>query len=143
MCSRKSICTENISGSKRLRRPNGHEIVISIKRRYKILKHYACILITKKMKNFQKPTSLLRASEALFRSTGSIARSVSTRGRAEGGNSLKSSLMLLLYGSRGLNRVALGNFDFFQYSSEGEPQSLYILCSCSTCVKHSTHGDFK
>lgn len=48
--------------------------------------------------------------------------------------------MHLLYGSRGLNKVALGNFDFFQYSSEGEPQSLYILCSCSTCVKYSRKG---
>ena len=58
------------------------------------------------------------------------------RGRAEGGKSLNVSLMHLLYGSRGLNKVALGIFDFFQYSSEGEPQSLYILCSCSTYVSH-------
>lgn len=58
--------------------------------------------------------------------------------------------MHLLYGSRGLNKVALGNFDFFQYSSEGEPHSLYILCSCSTymniqnkdknSVKHGLHS---
>ena len=40
--------------------------------------------------------------------------------------------MRLLYGSSGLNKVALGKFDFFQYSSEGEPHSLYILCNCST-----------
>ena len=80
-------------------------------------------------------TSLLKASEAVSRSTGSIARSVSMRGRAEGGKSLNVSLMRLLYGSRGLNKVALGNFDFFQYSSEGEPHSLYILCSCSTYTR--------
>jgi len=30
--------------------------------------------------------------------------------------------------------VACGNFDIFQYSSEGDPQSLKILCSCSTSV---------
>nr|PNR39797.1 hypothetical protein PHYPA_020077 [Physcomitrium patens] len=26
-----------------------------------------------------------------------------------------------------------GSFDFFQYSSDGEPHNLKILCSCSTC----------
>lgn len=82
---------------------------------------------TTKLGNFEKkPTSLLKASEAVSRSTGSIARSLSIRGRADGGKPLNVSLMHLLYGSRGLNNVALGNFDFFQYSSEGEPHSLYI-----------------
>lgn len=46
--------------------------------------------------------------------------------------------MHLLYGSRGLNKVALGNFAFFQYSSEGEPHSLYILWSCSTYGNNKT-----
>lgn len=77
-------------------------------------------------------TSLLKASVAVLRSAGSIARRVSIRGSEDGGKSLNVSFMHLLYGSRGLNKVALGSFAFFQYSSEGEPHSLYILCSCST-----------
>lgn len=86
------------------------------------------------MEGFRKLilTSLLNAAVAVRRSAGSIARRVSMRGNDEGGKSLNVSRMHLLYGSRGLNKVAFGNFDFFQYSSEGEPQSLYILCSCST-----------
>lgn len=69
---------------------------------------------------------------AVLRSAGSIPRRESIRGSEDGGKSLNVSLMDRLYGSRGLNSVAFGNFAFFQYSSEGEPHSLYILCSCST-----------
>lgn len=79
-----------------------------------------------------KLTSLFRASVAVLRSAGSIARRLSIKDNAEGGKSLKVSLIHLLYGSRGLNIVAFGSFDFFQYSSEGEPHNLYILCNCST-----------
>ena len=80
----------------------------------------------------KKLTSLFKASVAVLRSAGSMARRVSIRDNADGGKSLKTSLMHRLYGSRGLNKVAFGNFDLFQYSSEGEPHSLYILCNCST-----------
>uniref|UniRef100_A0A2P2K1E0 Uncharacterized protein n=1 Tax=Rhizophora mucronata TaxID=61149 RepID=A0A2P2K1E0_RHIMU len=41
-------------------------------------------------------TSLLRASVAVLRSTGSIARRVSMRGSDDGGKSLNVSLMHLL-----------------------------------------------
>lgn len=79
-----------------------------------------------------KLTSLLKAAEAVWRSAGSIARRVSTKGNDDGGKSLNVSCMHRLYGCCGLNIVAWGNFDFFQYSSEGEPHNLKILCSCST-----------
>jgi hypothetical protein len=45
---------------------------------------------------------------------------------------LKDSAIHRLYGCCGLKSVAFGNLDFFQYSSDGEPHSLNILCSCST-----------
>jgi hypothetical protein len=80
----------------------------------------------------QRLTSLLNAAVAVRRSAGSIARRVSIRGSDDGGKSLKVSAMHRLYDCWGLNMVACGSFDFFQYSSDGEPHSLNILCSCST-----------
>lgn len=80
----------------------------------------------------RKLTSLLKAAVAVLRSAGSIARRVSINGNDDGGKSLNVSFMHRLYGCCGLNIVACGNFDFFQYSSEGEPHSLKILCNCST-----------
>jgi len=77
-------------------------------------------------------TSLCNAAVAVWRSAGSIARRVSISGRDDAGKFLNVSSMHLLYDCRGLKMVACGSFDFFQYSSEGEPQSLNILCSCST-----------
>ena len=77
-------------------------------------------------------TSLFRAAVAVTRSSGSIERRVSIKGREEAGKSLKVSAIHRLYGCCGLKSVAFGNFDFFQYSSDGEPHSLNILCSCST-----------
>lgn len=66
------------------------------------------------------------------RSLGSIERRDSIRGREEGGKSLKVSVMQRLYGCCGLKSVAFGNLYFLQYSSDGEPHNLNILCSCST-----------
>ena len=40
--------------------------------------------------------------------------------------------MQRLYGCWGLKIVAFGNLYFLQYSSDGEPHNLNILCSCST-----------
>lgn len=77
-------------------------------------------------------TSLLKAAVAVWRSAGSIARRVSINGSDEDGKSLNVSAMHLLYDCWGLNMVACGSFNFFQYSSEGEPHNLNILCSCST-----------
>ena len=42
------------------------------------------------------------------------------------------SKMQRLYGCCGLKIVAFGNLYFLQYSSDGEPHNLNILCSCST-----------
>ena len=63
---------------------------------------------------------------------GSIARRVSIRGSEDGGKSLYVSKMQRLYGCWGLKIVAFGNLYFLQYSSDGEPHNLNILCSCST-----------
>jgi hypothetical protein len=57
---------------------------------------------------------------------------VSSNAKDDGGKSLKVSAIHLLYGCFGLKIVACGSFDFLQCSSDGEPQSLNILCSCST-----------
>ena len=59
-------------------------------------------------------TSLFRASVAVLRSAGSMASRASIKDNADGGKSLNVSLIHLLYGSRGLNKVAFGNLDFFQ-----------------------------
>lgn len=80
-------------------------------------------------------TSLWSAEEAVPRRSGSTARRTSNRAIADCGKSLKVSATQRLYGCVGLKMVACGNFDVFQYSSEGDPQSLNILCSCST-YKH-------
>jgi hypothetical protein len=77
-------------------------------------------------------TSLFNAAVAVKRSAGSIERSVSISRSADCGKSLNVSAIRLLYGCWGLNMVACGNFDFFQYSSAGDPHSLNILCNCST-----------
>lgn len=77
-------------------------------------------------------TLLFNEADAVWRSAGSIARRVSINDRDDDGKSLKVSTMHLLYGFWGLKIVAWGSFDFFQYSSDGEPHSLKILCSCST-----------
>lgn len=88
-------------------------------------------------------TSLCNAAVAVWRSAGSIARRVSISGRDDAGKFLNVSSMHLLYDCRGLKMVACGSFDFFQYSSEGEPQSLNILCSCSTYMKHGGYVSTK
>lgn len=77
-------------------------------------------------------TSLFNASVAVLRSAGSMASRVSISGSEEGGKSLNVSAIHLLYDCCGLKIVACGSFDLFQYSSEGEPHNLNILCSCST-----------
>ena len=102
------------------------------KRIYTIVPTYNFCPIQEKNLRVNELTALFKASVAVFLSAGSIARRVSIKDKAEDGKSLKVSLIHLLYGSRGLNIVAFGSFDFFQYSSEGEPHNLYILCNCST-----------
>ena len=77
-------------------------------------------------------TSLCSAAVALPRPSGSIERRDSIRGSEEGGKSLNVSAIQRLYGCCGLKSVAFGNLYFFQYSSDGEPHNLNILCSCST-----------
>lgn len=77
-------------------------------------------------------TLLFRAEVVEPRSLGSIARRFSNKGREEGGKSLNVSTIQRLYGCCGLKRVAFGSRYFFQYSSDGEPHNLNILCSCST-----------
>lgn len=72
-------------------------------------------------------TSLFKAAVAVCRSAGSIARRVSISGNDDGGKFLNVSVMHRLYDCWGLNMVACGSFDFFQYSSEGEPHNLKIL----------------
>lgn len=79
-------------------------------------------------------TSLLRAEEAVPLFEGSIASKISMRAKADDDKSLKVSAMQRLYWRRGLKTVACWSFDLFQYSSDGEPQSLNILCSCSTYI---------
>lgn len=86
-------------------------------------------------------TSLSRASVAVRLSAGSIARRVSIRTSAEGGKSLNVSAIQRLYDCCGLKIVACGNFDFFQYSSDGEPHNLKILCSCSTLREEHHNGN--
>lgn len=75
----------------------------------------------------QSLTPLFRADVEVPRSSGSIERRVSIRGSADGGKSLKVSGIQRLYGCCGLKMVACGNFDFFQYSSDGDPHNLKIL----------------
>ena len=77
-------------------------------------------------------TSLFRAKAAVLRWTGSIESKVSMRLKAGEGKSLNISATHRLYGCRGLNTVEWGNFALLQYSSDGEPHSLKILCNCST-----------
>lgn len=72
-------------------------------------------------------TSLLKAEVEVPRSSGSIARSVSTSCTEEGVKPLKASATQRLYGCCGLNSVAFGNLYFFQYKSDGDPHSLNIL----------------
>lgn len=74
------------------------------------------------------------------RASGSIERRDSIRGSDEGGKSLNVSAMHRLYGCCGLKSVAFGNLYFFQYSSDGEPHSLNILCSCSTLTRKEFKG---
>ena len=81
-------------------------------------------------------TSLCSAADADPQHSGSKARRKSNSLWAEGGKSLNVSPIDRLYGCWGLKIVACGSFDFFQYSSDGEPQSLNILCSCSTCAEN-------
>ena len=72
-------------------------------------------------------TSLLKAEVEVPRSTGSMARSVSTRCTVDGSKPLNASATQRLYGCWGLKRVAFANLYFFQYNSEGEPHNLNIL----------------
>lgn len=77
-------------------------------------------------------TSLFKAAVAVPRPSGSIERRESIKGREEGGKSLNVSAKQRLYGCCGLKSVAFGSLYFFQYSSDGDPHNLNILCSCST-----------
>ena len=82
------------------------------------------------LKNSQmhaKLTLLFSEADADWRSARSIARRLSINGSVEGGRFLNVSVMHLLYGFCGLNIVACGSFDFFQYSSDGDPHNLKIL----------------
>lgn len=96
---------------------------------------------SKKVKSW-KLTSLFKDATAEPRLSGSIARRFSNKGREEGGKSLKVSTVDRLYGCCGLKRVAFGNRDLFQYSSDGEPHNLNILCSCSTFKKKKISKDY-
>lgn len=82
-------------------------------------------------------TSNERAEEAVPRLLGSTERRVCRRFTVDAWKSLNVSRRELSYGCCGLNNVAWGSLVFFQYSSGGEPQSLKILCNCSTCMCNS------
>ena len=91
-----------------------------------------CLVILKFVIDQHGVTSESSAEEAVPRFSGSTESKVSKRLTAILGNSSHLSLRVLSYGCWGLNIVARGSLDFFQYSSDGVPQSLKIICSCST-----------
>lgn len=70
-------------------------------------------------------TSFLRAEFAFPRYTGSRARRMCKRPKEDGGKSQKDWRRFGLYERGGLKVVE--TFNFFQYSSDGVPQSLNIL----------------
>lgn len=77
---------------------------------------------SKTIRNFKFYTSFWRAEDAEPRYAGSKERRVFNRPKEDAGKSLKVSTRLGLYICGGLKVV--DSFNFFQYSSDGVPQSL-------------------